>query len=370
MKQSTKYWKIFCNLAYAAVLLLAAVFLLPRVVGFILSLIANPMVRFLENKIKMKRKYGTVLIIIAVIAVIVLLCYGAGAALVAGLKGFFDYLPTMTVNAQSEITSAIDGVQNAIDKVPFLHNVDIREWGVELKNVLGSLVSGGDSPTIMALSGFAKSIPNVLVSVVMGLLATYFFIADRDKLAELITAHLPESFRKKTMQMYSQILTAVGGYFKAQFKIMIVIYVVITVGLVLLKVDYAWLIGFGIAFLDMLPVFGTGTVLVPWAAVKLFSGAYGTAAGMIVLYVVSLVVHQVVQPKLIGDSVGLDPFASLLFMFIGYRVGSVVGMILAIPIGMILINLYEAGAFDTLVWCVREVVNDFNNFRKVGGEKK
>ena len=94
------------------------------------------------------------------------------------------------------------------------------------------------------------------------------------------------------------------------------------------------------------------------------------AVGMIVLYVVSLVVHQIVQPKLIGDSVGLDPFASLLFMFIGYRVGSVVGMILAIPIGMILINLYEAGAFDTLVWCVREVVNDFNNFRKVGGEKK
>ena len=94
------------------------------------------------------------------------------------------------------------------------------------------------------------------------------------------------------------------------------------------------------------------------------------AVGMIVLYVVSLVVHQIVQPKLIGDSVGLDPFASLLFMFIGYSVGSVVGMILAIPIGMILINLYEAGAFDTLVWCVREVVNDFNNFRKVGGEKK
>ena len=105
MKQSTKYWKIFCNLAYAVVLLLAAVLLLPRVlvffmpfvVGFILSLIANPMVRFLENKIKMKRKYGTVLIIIAVIAVIVLLCYGAGAALVAGLKGFFDYLPTFSI---------------------------------------------------------------------------------------------------------------------------------------------------------------------------------------------------------------------------------------------------------------------------------
>ena len=94
------------------------------------------------------------------------------------------------------------------------------------------------------------------------------------------------------------------------------------------------------------------------------------AAGMLLLYIVTLVVHQLVQPKLIGDTVGLDPFASLFFMYIGYRISSVVGMILAIPVGMILINLYEAGAFDTLVWCVREVVNDFNNFRKVGGEKK
>ena len=91
---------------------------------------------------------------------------------------------------------------------------------------------------------------------------------------------------------------------------------------------------------------------------------------MLLLYIVTLVVHQLVQPKLIGDTVGLDPFASLFFMYIGYRISSVVGMILAIPVGMILINLYEAGAFDTLVWCVREIVNDFNNFRKVDEEKK
>ena len=149
-----------------------------------------------------------------------------------------------------------------------------------------------------------------------------------------------------------------------------VIYVILLIGLMILRVDFAWLIAFGIGFLDMLPVFGTGTVLCPWAVIKLFTGDYKMAAGMLLLYIVTLVVHQLVQPKLIGDTVGLDPFASLFFMYIGYRISSVVGMILAIPVGMILINLYEAGAFDTLVWCVREIVNDFNNFRKVDEEKK
>lgn len=141
-------------------------------------------------------------------------------------------------------------------------------------------------------------------------------------------------------------------------------------GLVLLDVRYAWLIGFGIAFLDMLPVFGTGTVLCPWAVIKLFSGNYATAAGMFALYAVTLVVHQLVQPKLVGDSVGMDPFAALFFMFVGYRISNVTGMILAIPAGMILINLWQAGAFDTLIWCVREIIKDFNEFRKIPKDQR
>ena len=210
----------------------------------------------------------------------------------------------------------------------------------------------------------------MLVSGVMGLLATYFFIADRDKLAERISGHLPDSMTERTMQMYAHILKAVGGYFKAQFKIMGVIYVVITIGLILLRVKYAWLIGFGIAFLDMLPVFGTGTVLTPWAIVKFFSGNYGQAVGMLVLYVVSLLVHQLIQPKLIGESIGMNPFATLFFMYIGYQFYGVTGMIIAIPLGMLLINFYKAGAFDRVIWCFQEIARDFNAFRKISQTEK
>ena len=378
MKPSTKYLKIFCNLAWALVVLLLFLFVLPRVlvffmpfvVGFILSLIANPMVRFLEKKIKINRKYGTMLIIVCVIAAVVLLGYGIFAGLAIGIRGFMDYLPTMSANAQTEIIAAIDSLENMMQKIPFLQNINVSELEKNVTNTLSGLVVGEDSITVTTLGGIAKSLPNMLVSSVMGLLATYFFIADRDKLAERISGHLPDSMTERTMQMYAHILKAVGGYFKAQFKIMGVIYVVITIGLILLRVKYAWLIGFGIAFLDMLPVFGTGTVLTPWAIVKFFSGNYGQAVGMLVLYVVSLLVHQLIQPKLIGESIGMNPFATLFFMYIGYQFYGVTGMIIPIPLGMLLINFYKAGAFDRVIWCFQEIARDFNEFRKISQTEK
>lgn len=373
MKQSTKYWKIFCNLAWAFAVLLIAILVLPRlfiffmpfVIGFILSLIANPLVRFLEKRIKIKRKYGTMLIIIFVIAAVALLCYGMGAVLLIGFRDFMDYLPTMSANAEVEIMAAMNQVEHAFQKIPAFRDFNIDQLETAVTEALSGMVAGEDGFTVMAISGFAKSIPNMVVSGIMGFLATYFFIADRDRLEGLIAEHLPESFQEKTLQMYGHILKAVGGYFKAQFKIMGVIYVVITIGLFILKVNYAWLIGFGIAFLDMLPVFGTGTVLMPWAAIKFFSGNYGTAAGMVALYVVALLAHQLIQPKLIGESVGMNPFATLFFMYVGYQFSGVAGMIIAIPVGMLLINFYKAGAFDTVLWCMKEIAHDFNEFRKI-----
>ena len=342
------------------------IYLMPFVIGFILSLIANPIVKFLEKRIKIKRKYGSFIIIVVVIGLIVLLCYGICAGLVSGLRGFAEYLPTMSQNAQYEISNAIYKVEKLINSIPFVKNVDLSNISTTLLKYMSDFVTGGEGgETVTAISDVAKSIPSILVNTIIGLLATYFFIADRDKLYAICGRHIPQNFKDKMNTLYHQTLGVVGGYFKAQFKIMGVIYVIVTIGLMILKVDYAWLIGFGIAFLDMLPVFGTGTVLCPWAVVKLFSGNIQMAVGMLILYAVTLIVHQLVQPKLVGESVGLDPFAALFFMYIGYKVSSVVGMIIAIPVGMLLMNLYKAGAFDNLIWCVKEVVSDFNKLRKI-----
>lgn len=373
MRQSTKYLKILCNFAVAALAMLFLLWVLPWllayfapfVFGFIFSLIANPLVRFLEKKIKIKRKYGSALMIILVIGVLVLICYGILTMLAIGLRDFAEYLPTMYVNAGEELNQAAEHVQTLLNRLPFVQNVHLDEMGEVLGEYVTELMSGMGDTTMLAIGDIAMRIPDILVGVIVGLLATYFFIADRDRLVGFMEQRTSESLQGHVGRIYRQLLNVVGGYFKAQFKIMGVIYVVVLIGLVILQVNYAWLVAFGIAFLDMLPVFGTGTVLCPWAVIKLFSGNYAQALGMLALYGVTLVVHQLVQPKLVGESVGMEPFAALFFMYVGYRVNSVVGMVLAIPIGMILINLYEAGAFHTFLWCVKELVDDFNRFRRI-----
>lgn len=374
MSQRTKYLKIICNLSVAVIFLLGIIFVLPQIIAFfipfliafIFSLIANPIVKFLEKKIKINRRFGSVLIIVLVIAAIVLLCYGAVSLLWTGVKGFSGELPSIVAGAESDVSNAFAELADMLNNTPFLQGVDFSRITTGISEYLANFLTKAEGVDNIAVIGdTAKKIPDIIVNIIICLLATYFFIADREKMTAFLGSHLPDNFKKHTLSLYHQVVDVVGGYFKAQFKIMFVIYIVLAIGLAIIRIDYGWLLGFGIAFLDMLPVFGTGTVLIPWAAIKLLSGDYKIAVGLVVLYAVSFVIHQVIQPKLVGDSVGMEPFAALFFMYIGYRVSSVFGMILAIPIGMILINLVKAGAFDNTISCLKILVQDFNRFRKM-----
>lgn len=373
MKKSTKYLKIFANLIYVIAVICILAFAVPKllgffapfVVGFILSLIANPVVRFLEKRINIKRKYGSAIMIISVVGIIVLACYGLAVALIGGLSEFVDYIPTLYNDASVELTKAAQVLQDILNKLPLKNEVDFTSLGESLGTWVTSLIAGLDSQSVAAVGDVAKSLPNILVGIIVGVLATYFFIADHDKLSQMMHKYCPTLFSGNSLLVYRELIRVVWGYFKAQFKIMGVMYIVLAIGLTLIGVKYGWIWAVGIAFLDMLPVFGTGFILWPWTVIKLLSGNYGMAAGMLVIYAICQVTHQMIQPKLIGDSVDLNPFATLFFMFIGYKLNGMLGMIIAIPIGMILIQLYTLGAFDTAIWCVKEIVKDFNEFRRI-----
>ena len=341
---------------------------MPFVIGFLLSLIANPIVRFFEKKINIKRKYGSFITIVGVIALLVFVCYGLISALLSGLHGFIEGLPELYLSAGEELTKAATQLQSMLNKLPLKKEVDFAPAGDLLGEIVTGFISGMDTSSVTAITDVAKSLPNILMGIITGLIATYFFITDHDKLKEMVKEHFPFLMNDMLMRIYHEVFYVVGGYFKAQFKIMGVMYVLLAIGLSIIGIRFGWIWAAGIAFLDMLPVFGTGAVLWPWTVIKLLSGNYGTAAGMMIIYAVCQVTHQLIQPKLIGDSVGMNPFATLFFMFIGYRIKGVLGMIIAIPVGMILVHLYIAGAFDTIIWCLKEIVKDFNEFRRIEKE--
>ena len=157
---------------------------------------------------------------------------------------------------------------------------------------------------------------------------------------------------------------AVGGYFVAQFKIMGVIAVILYIGFQLLHIQHALLLAILIAILDFIPFLGTGTALWPWALFQLLAGNVAMAAWLMVIYCICLPVHQILQPKFVGDTVGMDPLWTLIFMFIGYRLSGMLGMIVAIPVGMMVVGMVQEGIFDDLLADVKELVTDFNTYRK------
>lgn len=341
------------------------VFFMPFVVGYIISAIANPPVRFLEKHLKIVRKHSSAIIIIGVLAVVILLLYLAVVKIGEEVVHLISNLPEIYESLSVEFAAIGDNLQVFAARLPEDMQTSIANVTSDLSSYISDLVHAAGAPTFEAAGNFAKNVPGTLIAIIMCILSAYFFTADRDKIATGLKEHMPGGVLDRVLFVIGDLKRVVGGYFKAQLKIMVVVYVILVVGLLILKVDYALLVGFLIAFLDMLPFFGTGTVLGPWAIIKLLSGDYKMAIALIVLYAVTQIVRQVIQPKIVGDSIGMNPLATLFFMYIGYKLSGVIGMIVAVPVGMIIINLYKAGVFDNQIRCVKELVHDVNEFRKL-----
>jgi sporulation integral membrane protein YtvI len=340
-------------------------FFLPFVIGWILSVIANPLVKFLEKHIKLVRKHSSMIIIIVVLALLVTGGYFAIAKIGGEIIGLLNNLPNVYLSASNEFNEVGIKLQVVFERLP----QNIQQGLLETKNnfstYMGNMVGLAGVPTVEAAGNFAKNLPSRLISVIMTILSSYFFIAERDKILEFVNKTMPYSIKKNIDSIIMDFKKVVGGYFKAQFKIMFIVAAILMVGLSVLKVDYAIIWSLLISILDFLPFFGTGTALIPWAVVKFMTGDYRMAIGLVVIYAVSQLIRQLIQPKIVGDTIGLNPLATLIFLYIGYKFKGVVGMILAIPFGMILINLYKRGIFNNFLKNVKEVLKDINEFRKI-----
>lgn len=340
------------------------IFFMPFVVGWIIALIANPLVRFMEKRLKIVRKHSSMVIIIGTIALIVLGGYGLIAWLAREIYGFIGILPDLYESLLGDLEITGTNLAGLSEKIPPELVEKLATIINSLTESLGNVISTIGVPTVTAAGNIAKNIPNILVNVIFTILSAYFFIAERDKIIQWGREHTPEELRSKWHFIAGRFRSAVGGYFKAQFKIMGVVAVILLVGFFVLHIKYAILWAILVALLDFLPFFGTGTVLIPWAVLKVLSGNYKFAVGLIIIYLVSQLVRQVIQPKIVGDTIGLNPLSTMVFMYIGYKVGGIIAMVIAVPIGLIVINLYEAGAFDDIIKDVKELAEGLNEYRK------
>lgn len=371
MENKRPYWQVAVSLVFSILAtgifiylgIKGIFFLMPFVIGWGIAAIAAPLVNWLEKKFNIVKKLGSALIVILVIGLIVVGIYFAVSRIILEVGDLIKNIPELYAQLESglrQIGSAMSGI---FEKLPVVIQDGWNTVVANLDQYMGDLVSRISEPTVMAAGNFAKSLPSYLISVIVAILSAYFFTIQREDVLKWMKQIAPPSVEKRMTLVMDNLRYAVGGYFKAQFKIMGVVFLILLVGFAVLGVRYFVLVAFLISFLDFLPFFGTGTAMIPWGIYKFLMGDYKMAILLIAIYAVTQLVRQLLQPKLVADSVGMNPLVTLLLLYIGYRIGSVLGMILAVPFGMVLINMLQAGAFDYILDDVRILVDGILELR-------
>ena len=372
MGKKRPYWQVAVSLLFSILATVAFIFIgvkavlffMPFVIGWCIASIAVPMVNWLEKKFNIVKKLGSALVVILVIAIIVTIFYFAISRLVMEISDLVKNVPDLYQQLESGLHQIGETLSGVFKRLPAGVQDGWNTALINLDQMMGDLVKRASEPTMEAAGNFAKKLPSYVIYLIMALMSAYFFTVQREEVINWVRKVAPPSIEKRMTLVMDNLRYAVGGYLKAQFKIMGIVFLILAVGFAMLRINYFVLVAFLIAFLDFLPFFGTGTAMIPWATYKFLMGNYTMAIMLIVIYIITQVSRQLLQPKLVADSVGLNPLVTLILLYIGYRVSNVLGMILAVPIGMVVINMCQAGAFDYIFDDVKILVDGILGLRE------
>lgn len=372
LNDNRPYWKVLVSLVFSVLFtglflwlgVKCIVYFMPFVIGWFIAFIVHPVVNWLEDKFGIVKKFGSAITIVIVLAAVIGLIYLLGRKLFGELQIIIQNLPQMYGDFEEGIRNITDTLSGVIAVLPEGLRTGGSAVASDMNQALGGIVDRISGPTVAIAEKFVRKIPGLLIGTIVCILSAYFIVADREKLIDTFKKFSPDPIVERVSLAMYNLKYSVGGYFKAQFQIMLVIWGILIIGFMILGIDFNFLLSIFIAFLDFLPFFGTGTAFVPWIIYELLTADYKMALGLLVLYPITQIVHRTIEPKLLGDSVGLPPLLTLVFIYIGYKVGSVLGMIFAVPIGIIIINMHKAGAFDYILDDAKILIEGILDLRK------
>ena len=324
-------------------------FLLPFVVAFLIAALLNRPIMFLAEKLNGKRVVPAILM--------TLLFYVAAAALFSllGLRVFMFVWETVRALPQiyrNTLEPALETMFSSLEV--YLDELDPAVVTALTDNMnsalgsLGSFVTNASVRIISYISGVAAAVPGSFLNVIITIIVTFFLAIDYPKVTGFILRQLPE----KADFYIGEVRDYVGGTLlkclASYALILCITFLEISVGLTVLRVPNAILIALCIAVFDILPVLGTGGIMIPWGIISLIMGKWVLGLGLLALYLIITVIRNIIEPKIVGHQVGLHPVVTLFSMLAGLQLFGIIGLF-GFPITLSLLkNLNDRGVIHIL----------------------
>ena len=331
----------------------------PFILTFLFAIILQKPLRALDKKTK--NKYHTLwsilLVILSILVILVPL-----ALILSSLITKVSELIKSFLNEMNDLPSFLSTLENEIlnigkhlpasiyptfsERVTETFTKLIEDLDLSTIGISSSTITTGVTSGITSVYGVLKNVPSVAIGVIIGIIAWIFFTKDYNKIVKFIQLQLPEDkknilveikqvFSKTVLKMfraYGIIMAITFGELFASFSIM-------SLAGVMNNSNYPW-IAVGITMFDILPVAGSGGILIPWALFSLVMGNFKQAIGLVLIYIIITVVRQYIEPKIVGDSLGVHPLVTLMGLYFGLKLFSVLGMFV-VPITVMTLKAFN-----------------------------
>lgn len=315
---------------------------MPFLIAFVLSMLIEPVIRFFMRKIKLKRRTSAIIVFIIVIGIITgLITWGIitliqeASNMLTGLNEYFEktYIQIQNIISKSEFSKV---------QIPEEIQTIVQNGAGDFLDTLSTWLKAGLTKVLNTLT----SLPTIGFYIVICILSLYFICTDKIYMLDQLDHHLPETWVKRLIKHIKEIAKALGYYLKAQSILILISFIISLIGLYIfefigLNVQFPLMAALGIGFVDALPIFGSGTVMVPWAIISACNGDVTLGVALLGLWALMSIIRQLIEPKIVSKQIGIHPIFTLIAMYTGFKFIGVLGMLIGPIILIVLKNIFS-----------------------------
>ena len=336
---------------YAILAALALVFwkyllpiLMPFVIGFVIASIVQLPLNALHLRGRRRTKFAAIALCLCFYALLVWGMVFFSVKVISEVSTFAAAVPDLVYDYLYPLIWDIgDWIQNILEPIDMTLAQLVNEVGKTVASTLAKYATEVSGWAVKTLATGVVGIPGTLVTIIVTIVSSFYIAADYRTVVEFLKQLIPAAHREKVVQVVAYAEHAVVVYIKSYLVLMVLNFAELWLGFWLLDIPYKLALSLGIALFDLLPILGVGGILMPWGTIALLMGKLKVGLGIWGLYLLITAVRNAVEPKFVGQQIGLHPLATLVAMVVGLKLAGLAGMLL-LPISLVAFTRLRRGA--------------------------
>lgn len=313
----------------------------PFLLAIVVAIFMEPLTKLIMSKLRTNRLVASTISSTLFTIVLIGLMALLGVKVVAELIAFAQKVPNYFGDANNYFTDLMENAQTLYDHLSPDAVAQVENWLNGLSATLTKMVGSLSSAVI----SFASGIPGMFIFFIVFLVAVYMFGYSLNTMKASVLSIFEEKSRPQVNEVLDNLKKSIFGFLRSQFILSAMTYAISLVGLLILDVKYPLAIALLIVIVDIMPILGTGSVLVPWGTYLAVTGDVYTGVGLYILFLFITVFRRIVEPKILGDSVGIGSLSALISLYVGFKLFGVIGVFLGPLVIIIYMAARKAGLF-------------------------